>query len=36
MDDVSGVKEGKGMQLNQQLRTKSVPYEYLRFLLSQG
>ncbi|PWZ30066.1 putative pentatricopeptide repeat-containing protein [Zea mays] len=28
VDDVSGVKEGKGMQFNQQLRTKSVPYEY--------
>jgi hypothetical protein len=28
VDDVSGVKEGKGMEFNQQLRTKSVPYEY--------
>jgi hypothetical protein len=26
VDDVLGVKEGKGMQFNQQLRTKSDAY----------
>lgn len=29
MDYTPGVKEGKGMQLDQQLRTKLLPYEYL-------
>jgi hypothetical protein len=28
VDDVLGVKEGKTMQFNQQLRTKYVPYGY--------